>query len=167
MAVPGPTNRLAFREVMPDDLDVVESQLGDPRVMWMVPTPWTREQCRVFIEESLGWFRDLGYGPYLLFDRGSGEFVGECGLNPVEVEGVPEIEIGYNVRPGLWGRGLASEAGRACLEFAQMTLQLPRVIALIDPRNDRSMRTAARIGMSLERDAIARDKRYALWATDW
>ena len=147
----------------PDDLDLVESQLGDPRVISMVPAPWTREECRTLIVESLHWCR----GSFLLFDRASGDFVGECGLNPVEVEGAQEVEIGYNVCPDLWGRGPASEAGRACLEFARTTAHLPRVIALIDPRNERSMRTAARIGMKLERDAIARDRRYALWAIDW
>jgi RimJ/RimL family protein N-acetyltransferase len=167
VAVPGPTDRLTFREVTPDDLDLVVSQLGDPRVMWMVPAPYTREQCRALIDDSLSSCRDLGYGAYLLFSRESGDFVGECGLNPVAVEGAPEVEIGYNVRPELWGRGLASEAGLACLEFARTIVQLPRVIALIDPRNERSMRTAARIGMAFEREATARDKRYALWAVNW
>jgi RimJ/RimL family protein N-acetyltransferase len=52
MPVPGPTERLTFREVTLDDLDLVERQLGDPRVMWTVPTPWRREQCRAFIEDS-------------------------------------------------------------------------------------------------------------------
>ena len=167
MAEPGPTDRLTFRELTPEDLDIVVSQLGDPRVMWMAAAPWTRERCRAWIDDNLGWYRDLGYGQYLLIDRGSGDSLGECGMNPVEVEGVPEVEIGYNVRPDLWGQGLASEAGLACLEFARKIVQLPRVIALIDPRNDRSMRTAARIGMAFERQATARDKRFVLWAVDW
>jgi len=166
VAVPGPTDRLTFRELTPEDLDIVVSQLGDARVMWMVPVPWTREQCRVWIDDNVGWYRDLGYGSYLIFDRGSGDFVGECGMNPVEVEGLPEVEIGYNVRPDLWGHGLASEAALACLEFARTIVRLPRVIALIDPRNDRSMRTSARIGMAFEREATTRDKRYALWSVD-
>jgi hypothetical protein len=52
MPVPGPTERQTFREVTLDDLDLVERQLGDPRVMWMVPEPWTREECRAFIEDG-------------------------------------------------------------------------------------------------------------------
>ena len=165
MPVPSPTARIAFREMTTADLDVVVSQLGDPTVMWMVPEPWSREKCRVYIEESQAWYRDLGYGPWLLESPDTGEALGQCGINPVHVEGEPDVEIGYNIRPNLWGRGLASEAGIAVLEFAR-SRGVERVIALIDPRNDRSMRTAALIGMHHERSAVARDKSYALWAID-
>jgi RimJ/RimL family protein N-acetyltransferase len=166
MAVPSPTRRVAFREMTPADVDLVHSQLGNPIVMWMVPAPWTRDRCQALIEQGLAWYRELGYGPWLLEDPETGEPIGQCGLNPVEVEGVGEVEIGYNIRPELWGRGLASEAGIACLDFARAA-DLPRVIALIDPRNERSMRTAAHIGMHYERDAVARDKTYMVWAVDF
>ena len=107
---------------------------------------------------SLAWtawnqrlYREHGFGLLLLTLREGGEFVGDCGLTPQQVDGV--IEVGYHVRAVLQGRGLATEAAAACRDYARDVLGVDRLIAIIDPRNRPSQRVAEKLGLVVERDS--------------
>jgi len=158
MPVPSPTARLAFREMTLADLDDLASLLGDPEVMWVYPHPYTRDEARGWIEWNQRLYQEMGFGLWYLVLRETGAFVGECGLTPQQVEGVTEIEVGYHVRPELWGRGLATEAVGACRAFARDVAGLDRLVALIDPRNLPSQRVATKNGLAFEREAAVPGK---------
>jgi [ribosomal protein S5]-alanine N-acetyltransferase len=91
--------------------------------------------------------------------------VGHCGLLDKVVEGREEVELGYVIAPAEWRQGYATEIGRALAGYAFETLGLVRLIALIEPGNDVSERTAAAIGMRFQRE-VARPggKRRRLYA---
>ena len=76
--------------------------------------------------------------------RETGEVVGGCGLVRRELPEGVEIELGYHLRSDLWGRGLATEAARACLDEARER-GLDRVIAFI-AAGERPLRAAWRAG---------------------
>ena len=65
--------------------------------------------------------------------------------------GWPGMEVGWALLPRYWGRGYATEAGRASLDFAWSHLRAKHVISLILPENRRSIRVAERIGERFER----------------
>jgi RimJ/RimL family protein N-acetyltransferase len=132
--------------------------------MWMLPEPYSRQQTTEWIEANRRLYGDRGYGSWIVSLRDTGAFAGECGFGPETVDGIPEIEIGYYLTPKLWGQGLIAEAGQASFQFAKEELGLRRIVALIDPRNERSMRTAGRLGMAFERRAMARNKDYAVYS---
>jgi [ribosomal protein S5]-alanine N-acetyltransferase len=73
-----------------------------------------------------------------------GEPVGTIGLRPLEDLG---IELTYSLEPGAWGRGYATEAGKAVLDHAFGTLGLPEVLAEIDEGNQASAAVIERLGM--------------------
>jgi RimJ/RimL family protein N-acetyltransferase len=153
MPAPPATARLAFREMTSDDLDDMAGLLGDPQVMRYYPRPHSREQASAWIAWSQRLYRDHGFGLWLLTLRNGGEFVGDCGLTPQQVDGVTEIEVGYHLRTGLQGRGLATEAAAACRDYARDVLGLERLIAIIDPRNRPSQRVAEKLGLVVERES--------------
>jgi RimJ/RimL family protein N-acetyltransferase len=153
MPAPPATACLAFREMTPDDLDDMAGLLGDPQVMRYYPRPHSREQASAWIAWSQRLYRDHGFGLWLLTLRNGGEFVGDCGLTPQQVDGVTEIEVGYHLRTGLQGRGLATEAAAACRDYARDVLGLERLIAIIDPRNRPSQRVAEKLGLVVERES--------------
>jgi RimJ/RimL family protein N-acetyltransferase len=62
----------------------------------------------------------------------------------------PELEIGWHVLRPFWGRGYASEAAKAALDYALNDLQAARVIAIVAPANAPSHAVAQRIGMRRE-----------------
>jgi RimJ/RimL family protein N-acetyltransferase len=153
MPAPPPTLRLAFREMTPDDLDDMAGLLGDPQVMRYYQCPKTREEASAWIAWNRRLYHDHGVGLWLVTLRESGEFVGDCGLTPQQVDGVTEIEVGYHVRTARQGRGLATEAAAACRDHARDVLGLERLIAIIDPRNRPSQRVAEKLGLVVERES--------------
>jgi RimJ/RimL family protein N-acetyltransferase len=98
-------------------------------------------------------YHQHGVGLWLLTLRDTGEFVGDCGLTPQQVDGVTELEVGYHIRAALQGRGLATEAAAACRDHARDVLRVGRLIAIIDPRNRPSQRVAEKLGLVVERDS--------------
>jgi RimJ/RimL family protein N-acetyltransferase len=89
-----------------------------------------------------------GYGQWLLEERTTGELVGRAGL--YFPEGWPGLEVGWTLARSRWGEGLATEAGRAAVDWAFTELGTDRVISLIAPDNHRSRRVAERLGASRE-----------------
>jgi RimJ/RimL family protein N-acetyltransferase len=151
MVVPAPTPRLTFHEMTLDDLDDMAGLLSDPQVMRHYPQPKTRQEARAWIAWNQRLYREHGFGLWLLTLRATGEFVGDCGLTPQQVDGVTELEVGYHVRAALQGRGLATEAATACCDYARDVLGADRLIALIGLRNRPSQRVAEKLGLALER----------------
>lgn len=151
--IPPPTERLVFRQMAEDDLDDMAALLGDPDVMRYYPRPRTREESAAWITRSRNLYREEGFGLWVIALGDTGEFVGDCGLTPQDVEGVRELEVGYHVRTGLQGRGLATEAAAACRDFARDVLGARRLVAIIRPDNVPSQRVAGKIGLPFERTA--------------
>jgi len=77
-----------------------------------------------------------------------GQFLGWVSLVPVDDnDPASDVEIGWRVAKHAWGNGYATEAASAMLRHAFRNVGLKRVIATIDPGNDRSFRVAEKTGM--------------------
>jgi RimJ/RimL family protein N-acetyltransferase len=138
------------------DLDDMAALLGDPRVMRHYPRPKTRDEALAWIEWNQRLYRQEGFGLWLLTLRATGEFIGDCGLTPQEVDGTVDVEVGYRVRADRQGRGYATEAAAACRDHARDVLGVKRLIAIIHPDNTPSQRVAEKIGLSREKDTTSR-----------
>jgi len=84
--------------------------------------------------------------------RESGEFVGRGGLE--HDGGLGALDLGYSLLPQWWGKGLATEAGRAFIREAFTELHAELVVAVMMPGNTRSIRVAERLGFVPDRDVI-------------
>jgi [ribosomal protein S5]-alanine N-acetyltransferase len=100
------------------------------------------------VEVSLRSYAQHGFGLWVLLLKVSAEVIGDCWLPVQEADGVAEAGVGWHVRRGLWGQGLATEAAQAC-DYAFDRLDLDRLIALIHPENIASRRLAEKNGMTL------------------
>ena len=69
------------------------------------------------------------------------------------------LEVGYHFRRDHWGHGYATEAARACMEYAFRQLAAEKVVSLILPENLPSRRVAERNGMQVERQVLHSDCR--------
>ena len=83
-----------------------------------------------------------------------------------EVDGRDEVEIGYPFLRRSWGRGLATEAARACRDYGFGTLGCDRLVSLIDPANRASRRVAEKVGMRLEEHAHKWGKKIFVYAIE-
>ena len=144
---PVDTERLRLRPFTDEDLDALYAMWSDPEVgPWIGGTHEHRGKSAEVLAEHVRHQQAHGYGFWATEDRESGELVGEAGLMLFEGHG-PEIEIGWCFTRESWGRGLAREAAAKWLEIGFGELELDRIMAVILPSNDRSIRVAKAVGM--------------------
>ena len=108
--------------------------------------------------------QQYGFGLWATIYLENGRFIGRCGLIPQEIEGVAEVEIGYMLAKAYWVKGLATEAALAIRNYGFHKLGCSRLISLIDPQNQASMRVAAKIGLRYEKEIYKWQRRIFLFA---
>jgi RimJ/RimL family protein N-acetyltransferase len=146
------TDRLLLRPWRPaEDLDAVAAMNADPAVMrWVAPNrPLSRAESAELLDRFVRHWDEHGFGLWAVVPRGSAGCVGFAGLAiPSFLPAVlPAVEVGWRLAPEWWGRGYATEAARASLEFGFGRLGLRAVVSIIDERNERSLAVARRLGM--------------------
>ncbi len=75
--------------------------------------------------------------------------IGICGL--IRRDGLDDVDIGYAFLPKYWGKGIATEAGTAVINYGFNTLQLDRIVAITSLDNQGSIRVLEKIGLSFEK----------------
>lgn len=105
-----------------------------------------------------------GFGHWALEERSSGELVGRAGL--LRPPDWPDLEVGWTVARPRWGEGLAGEAGRAAVDWAQQALGARHIISLIEPHNARSIRVAEKLGMTEEGEIELRGHMLRIYGLD-
>ena len=147
------TERLILRHLRPDDLESLFALYRDPEIRRYFPDgTLTREQTK----EELEWFLN-GHpvyphlGLWATVHKQTGQFIGRCGLIPWSIDGVQEVEVAYMLSKPYWRQGLGAEVATALVRYGLESLHLPRLIALIDPEPEASIRTAKRAGLTFER----------------
>jgi RimJ/RimL family protein N-acetyltransferase len=113
-----------------------------------------------------------GFGMFSVVDKATGGWIGRIG--PWSPEGWPGTEVGWGIVPQAQGKGLASEAATASIDWAFDTLGWTEVIHCIDPLNAPSQAVARKLGSRILRQgrmpAPFDDKDIDIWgqsATEW
>jgi RimJ/RimL family protein N-acetyltransferase len=145
------TDRLVLRRSKTEDAETISAYRSDPEVHrqqgWERTDP---EGVRADIEEMArrapgepgGWVQ------FSVEEREGGRLVGDVGLSPAEGEpGV--IKVGYTMSPAVQGRGYATEAIGALLDYAFGTLGADVARAYASADNLPSIRVAEKVGMRL------------------
>lgn len=146
------TARAHLRPVTAVDIDDLVHLDRDPEVMRFVsggaPTP------RAVIEDwvvprAQAERRLYGTGTWVITDPADSAFLGWISLRAPRHSSRTEVELSYRLRRNVWGRGLATEAAAALMDFAFEHLETERVFASTMARNLPSRRVMEKIGMSL------------------
>ena len=115
--------------------------------------PLSREQALRFAERmESSWTR--GVGKWLAYEESTGAVVGRGGPSWAVVEGTECVEIGWALRQEVWGRGYATEIGRAGLDHAFSVLGVEEVVAFTEVHNARSRAVMKRLGMRYVRQIL-------------
>jgi RimJ/RimL family protein N-acetyltransferase len=145
------TQRLVLRRSRPEDAEQISDYRSDPEVHrtqgWERTDP---DGVRADIEEMAhrapgepgGWVQ------FSVEEREGGRLVGDVGISPADGEpGV--IKVGYTISPDVQGRGYATEAVRALVDYALDVLGAEVVRAYADADNAPSIRVAEKVGLRL------------------
>ena len=120
-------------------------------------SPGDLEAARSSVERAAGYWTTDGCGPFSVVRREDGRVVGRAGFlswDPAtwqpgaraEIGEQAVLEVGWMLAPAHWGRGYATEAARACVDWAWRDLRPRRLISLIHADNARSIKVAERLG---------------------
>ena len=149
------TKRLTLRRLKQSDDRALACVFADPEVMRFGDGIKSNQWVRGWLARCIRDYQKRGWGPWAVIENASGNLIGYCGLFHIpDVNGPPEIEIGYRFARESWGRGYATEAVLAVRDWAFLSLGLTRLIAMIDPDNTASIRVAEKAGMRYEQDVI-------------
>jgi RimJ/RimL family protein N-acetyltransferase len=151
------TERLVLRTWRAGDLEPFAAMNADPRVMAHVGPrrPLDRAESEQLLAQITRHWDEHGFGLWAVERRrGDGAPVGFAGLAvPAFLPAVlPAVEVGWRLAAEWWGRGYATEAARASVHCAWTALGLARLVSIIHPANERSLRVAEKLGMRPGRD---------------
>ena len=155
------TERLILRPMSATDINALHLIFADPKVMASFGGELlNREQMMRWLQRNLDHQNRYGYGLFSVILKESGELIGDCGLEQMEVEDVQVAELGYDFRSEYWNQGFATEAACAVRDYAFDVLQLPQLISLIRMGNLASKRVAEKVGMALSEEFTRDEIRY-------
>ena len=144
-----PTERLVLRELRLTDAPEVANGAGDKRVarfLIQVPSPYPVALARRWITGRIEWW-DGGRGvTYAITTKRAPEtLVGTVSLRRFARD--RRAELGYWIAQREWGKGIATEAAGALVDFGFAQLDLARIYAQVLAGNDGSARVLAKLGM--------------------
>jgi RimJ/RimL family protein N-acetyltransferase len=128
------TERLLIRPLAADERAAMLALWSDPANERVTPDS-TPKQVRAWVEAL----------PWGVWERESGELVGDCSLH--FDTGFGEWELSYGFRRDRWGRGYATEAARACVRYGFEQLGVEKIVADVDPANVGSARVLEKAGL--------------------
>ena len=166
------TERLVLRRPRPEDAPDLAVAYADPEVVRFMGDGSTATLTEVEegIAEWLDRWESWGMSLCSLERREDGRVVGRAGFLRWDPEtwqvGGDETELGWLLAREHWGQGYATEAALALREWAVAERGLTRLISLIRPGNDRSVRVAERLGERYERDVEVRGKLSRLYSIE-
>lgn len=147
------TERLYLRQWVEDDFARFAKMSADPKVMKYFPKLLSVEESNQVARKCRQLIEDKGWGLWAVSLKESheaGGLIGFVGLHEPQADlpFTPCVEIGWRLNPNYWGKGYATEAAHAALEFAFQTLKISEVVSFTAAINRPSRLVMERLGMS-------------------
>ena len=160
------TERLLLRKMREDDANSLLDIFSDPIAMRHFGVIFDRSRMDKWVRDNLEHDKQHGFSLLSVVLKDNGEVIGDCGLETDKIEGDLIVGIGYDFKRSYWGKGYATEAAKAVLEYGFSNFDFDSIFGWIDPKNVPSRLVAERIGMTLARHVDRGGKRYALYKID-
>ena len=132
------TDRLILRPFEAGDLaDLAELHAEESFWWYPLRSAMTREQTEVFLHRTIARYATDGFGIEAVIERESGAMIGWAGLAVPHFlpEVLPAVEVGWRLAGPYRGRGLATEAGRAAVDWGFAVAGLSRIVSIYEPAN--------------------------------
>jgi RimJ/RimL family protein N-acetyltransferase len=167
------SERLVLRRITGDDYDFFTRIHAMPEVGRYIGGPRSAESSRAWLEHNRALHESLSLGQLAVVRKSDRQLIGRCGLTELLVDVnaaagtiprgwfargqvpagmAPTLlpELSYTFEPASWGQGYATEAARRVFDYARANLRWPRIVSIIHPDNQPSLRVAARCGLRRE-----------------
>ncbi len=155
------TERLILRQHRKEDFRPHHAIVGDDEVMRFVGGGIGAEECWRRLSAGVGSWALLGFGAWAVERKGDGRLIGIVtlfnGWRDMEPQFGEDPEMGWIFAAEVHGQGIAGEACRAALAWADANLNPAPIWAIIDPKNQPSLRLAERLEFERLPDSTYKD----------
>ena len=135
------TSRLILRPFTIDDIEPYYLINLDPEVSRYTGDGGVKskeEIHEIIVKNIFGDYERFGFGRFAVDLKATGELIGFSGLK--FMTNYDKIDLGYRFGKAFWGKGIATESGRASLEFGFNEIGLETIYGFILPENKASER---------------------------
>lgn len=152
------TERLILRELRITDLDGMFELDSDPEVhKYLGNKPVkTKKESQKMLESVLEQYQERGIARFAAIEKSSGDFIGWSGLRlntEYNMNGFTKYyDVGYRLINRFWGKGYATESGKAAVNYAFNTMNLPELYATTHIENQASHNALLKIGLAYIED---------------
>jgi RimJ/RimL family protein N-acetyltransferase len=146
------TERLLLRHLSTEDAEFILELLNEPSFIQNIGDRGVRtiEAANSYILNGpVASYAKNGFGLDLVKLKETDESIGMCGL--IKRDTLEDVDIGYAFLPRFWSKGYAVEAAQAVKEYARDVIKLNRIVAIVDPENQGSIRVLEKIGLQFEK----------------
>ena len=147
------TERLSLLYLAADDAPFILELVNQPSWLRFIGDKGVRtlDDARRYIAEGpQAMYARHGLGLYRVDLKPEGKPIGLCGL--IRRDTLDDVDIGFAFLPDYWGRGYAHEAAAATMAYGRTVLRLPRIVAIVSPDNQASIRLLEKLGLRYERN---------------
>jgi len=166
---PVETARLTLRPFAPEDFDALHAMRGSPDVVrYLYEEPTSAGETREVLNRRIArtsWAKEGDWLAAAVVERESGVTVGDVALFWVS-ERDRTAEIGFIFDPRHQGKGFATEAARALVDWAFGTAGMHRVIGRTEARNIASNRVLEKLGLRLEANFVENEWVKGEWQSE-
>lgn len=146
------TERLTLRRLDEPDAEFILGLLNEPSFHQYIGDRGVRteEDARAYIRNGpMASYDRFGFGLWLVQRRDDTTPIGICGL--LKRDTLPDVDVGFALRPAFWGAGYALEAAAGVLAYGREAFGLSRVAAIVQADNQASIRLLGKLGLEFER----------------
>ena len=146
------TERLILRDFVPGDWKAAHEYGSDPEVVRFMPWgPNSPAQTKSYIRRVMGWACQKHRSKFELavILKSEGKLIGGCGIR-IQEPVLRTGDMGYCFNRNYWGKGYATEASKALIQFGFSELRMHRIWATCDTPNRASARVLEKVGMKRE-----------------
>jgi len=159
------TKHLHLRLLTHDDLEYIAGLHSDPEVRRFFPDGTQNiEQTKARMDSLIDFYQKQGLPNFVMFLKASMEFVGRCGFGLIDTG---EIEVGYLLHKKFWGKGYASEALAALIEWANQNIKTESIIAFAPEEHLASQRVMQKCGMQFYKKDLGHGVKCHFYRMKW
>lgn len=144
------TKRLYLREMNPSDFNSLCRILQDEKAMYAYEGAFSDQEVQEWLDRRIYRYQKWNFGLWAAVLKETDKMIGQCGLTMLQWKDQEVLEIGYLFERSHWHQGYATEAAKACKQYAFEKLNASEVCSIIRDSNTASQNVAMRNGMVMK-----------------
>ena len=144
------TKRLYLREMNPSDFNSLCRILQDEKAMYAYEGAFSDQEVQEWLDRQIYRYQKWTFGLWAAVLKETDKMIGQCGLTMQQWKDQEVLEIGYLFERSHWHQGYATEAAKACKQYAFEKLNASEVCSIIRDSNTASQNVAMRNGMVMK-----------------